>query len=381
MTHAPPNRRIPDWVPTAALHYLAHTERGQSIRALARGAGCHASTVLRQIRRIELRRDDILVELALQRLGPLERRGVPASCGTAIAKKERDVMMDQTRKDRQAARPVAIPVPEPALLVSADRLRDSTLPVLRRLAGPGTLLAVAADMDMAVVVRADGQRDLTVPRAVAEAMALKDWITCQHPGRIARYQITALGRAALMAMLAQAETRVMRGMAEAQTAIAAPAVGPEADDELPRRASRYGAPESPLAVLARRRDKDGAPFLSEALLRVGERLREDFELAQMAPGLAVDWEAVLTGAPLPQRARHAPRGADGARSRVASALRDLGPGLGHVALRCCCRLEGLETAERDLGWAARSGKVVLRIALTRLQRHYAGLGAEAAMIG
>jgi hypothetical protein len=64
-------------------------------------------------------------------------------------------------------------------------------------------------------------------------------------------------------------------------------------------------------------------------------------------------------------------GASGAaRERVAAALRDLGPGLGDVVLRVCCYLEGLEVAERRMGWAARSGKIVLRIALQRLRRHY-----------
>jgi hypothetical protein len=59
-----------------------------------------------------------------------------------------------------------------------------------------------------------------------------------------------------------------------------------------------------------------------------------------------------------------------ARERVAAALRDLGPGLGDVALRVCCFLEGIEAAERRMGWAARSGKIVLRIALQRLRRHF-----------
>jgi hypothetical protein len=36
----------------------------------------------------------------------------------------------------------------------------------------------------------------------------------------------------------------------------------------------------------------------------------------------------------------------------------------------CCFLEGIEAAEQRLGWAARSGKIVLRIALQRLHRHY-----------
>lgn len=55
---------------------------------------------------------------------------------------------------------------------------------------------------------------------------------------------------------------------------------------------------------------------------------------------------------------------------MAAALRDLGPGLGDMVLRCCCFLEGLEAAERRMGWSARSGKIVLRIALQRLRRHY-----------
>jgi len=51
-------------------------------------------------------------------------------------------------------------------------------------------------------------------------------------------------------------------------------------------------------------------------------------------------------------------------------LQDLGPGLSDVVLRCCCYLEGLETVEKKLAWSARSGKIVLRIALLRLRRHY-----------
>ena len=48
----------------------------------------------------------------------------------------------------------------------------------------------------------------------------------------------------------------------------------------------------------------------------------------------------------------------------------LGPGLSDVVFRVCCFLEGLETVEKRLGWSARSGKVVLKIALERLAAHY-----------
>ena len=65
-----------------------------------------------------------------------------------------------------------------------------------------------------------------------------------------------------------------------------------------------------------------------------------------------------------------------------TALYNLGPGLGDVVLRTCCNLEGLEAAERRMGWAARSGKVVLRIALERHKRHYADVyGAHGRFVG
>ena len=60
------NTGVPEWVPGNALTYLAHVEAGRSIRSLAREAGCHASTILRMVRRFEMRRDDPLVDLALR---------------------------------------------------------------------------------------------------------------------------------------------------------------------------------------------------------------------------------------------------------------------------------------------------------------------------
>ena len=38
---------LPSWVPMPAQIYLAHTQAGLPIRALARMSGCHASTILR----------------------------------------------------------------------------------------------------------------------------------------------------------------------------------------------------------------------------------------------------------------------------------------------------------------------------------------------
>ena len=129
--------------------------------------------------------------------------------------------------------------------------------------------------------------------------------------------------------------------------------------------------ESPLLLLARRRDGAGKPFLSSGMVAAGERLREDFELAQMGPRVTQNWTGFMTSGIDVSRSGGGYRGgSESARDRVAMALRDLGPGMGDIVLRVCCFLEGIELTERRLGWSARSGKIVLRLALMRLERHY-----------
>jgi len=345
--------QLPCWVPKEALAYLLHTETGQPIRALAREAGVHASTVLRQVRALEARREDILVDQGLSRLG----RRVLAAEARALG-----------------ADPV---VP------SMDELSQEARRVLRLLCEAGAVLAVAAEMDKAVVVTEgeDGEsvRRLVVDHAAAEAMALAGWISCEAPGRVSRYRITGAGRDALKRMVADAENRAM-GFGEAPAPFDHAGLSRHrtvAKTE-PACRNRGQTAETPLTLLARRRDRSGRKFLSDDLVRAGERLREDYEMADIGSRGDEGWDSFLTKAEA-ARAKHG--GATAARGRVLGALRDLGPGLGDVALRCCCHLEGLESAEKKMGWSARSGKVVLRIALQRLRRHYDRLGDDATLMG
>lgn len=132
--------------------------------------------------------------------------------------------------------------------------------------------------------------------------------------------------------------------------------------------------ESPLGWLSKRKDTQGRPFLSETEVDAGERLRADFERAQLGPSVTQDWRRFLTaGKAKKTRAQidNAPdEGAEFARKRVMDALDTLGPGLADAALRTCCFLEGLEAVEQAMDWSARSGKIVLKIALQRLSDHY-----------
>lgn len=358
---------MPVWVPQSVRNYLAHTEGGTSIRELAREDGCHASTVLRQVRKLETRRDDPLVDAALRTLGAYQR----AASGIDAVQNQGSTPMANGSFD--------------APLTDAQTLAREGARVLRRLCEKGALLAVAENMEKAVVVR-DGAagastRTGVVDRVVAEAMALKGWIATKESGTVSRYRITSAGRAALADLLARAESRKATEGADDAHGYELAEVAQSAQAQ-PRKRSRYTTVESPLIALARRRDRDGAAFLSPDLVHAGEQLREDFELAQMSPVAPGAWESFLQApGETTLDAEEGGASAD-ARARMAAALNDLGPGLADVVLRCCCYLEGLEIVEKHLGWSARSGKIVLRIALMRLRRHYdETIGVGGGMIG
>lgn len=347
------------------MHYLQHTEQGLSIREVARAEGCHASTILRRIRRFEQRRDDPLVDEALSQLGEVHFRT------KQLASSAPEEITPMTAH--------FAPVDAPKSVCDEATVYREARRILRRLSESGAVLAVAPDMEKAAVLRnmPDGKatRTAVVDRAVAQAFALKEWITCKSAGRVASYGITSAGRAALKRLLSEDRSEA-RGFAEAPTPFGdqhrdwGHKVVLDDEETKPRRV-RYNMAESPVVTLARRREKDGTPFLTTDQVAAAERLREDFELAQLGPRVAQNWERFLTGGARGGFGAGDPAsGPEGARDRVAKALHDLGPGLGDMVLRCCCFLEGLEATEKRMGWSARSGKIVLRIALARLARHY-----------
>lgn len=129
--------------------------------------------------------------------------------------------------------------------------------------------------------------------------------------------------------------------------------------------------ENPLFWLRKRKGTDGKYIISEAQMRAGLRLQQDFFLATNKPKMTIDLTQVRTsnshksfeGAPMSEMAIDA-------RLRMQKAIKLLGPGLADIALEVCCYMQGLERAERHLGWPKRAGKVVLQIALARLALLY-----------
>lgn len=121
--------------------------------------------------------------------------------------------------------------------------------------------------------------------------------------------------------------------------------------------------ESPLSWLHAR------GHLDDRLFDAGERLRADYERAQLAPSVTMRCDPVRvkttgdTGLTPGERQI-------AAKARFDGALAAAGKGLQDVLWRVVCAGETLPDAERALAWPARSGKLVLRLALDRVADFY-----------
>ena len=126
--------------------------------------------------------------------------------------------------------------------------------------------------------------------------------------------------------------------------------------------------ESPLAWLHRRKARDGNRQISDIQFMAGERLRSDMEFGRMLPRVTANWSAPVSGA------SGAPASASdsalAARERVASACSAVGPEFSGLLIDVCGFLKGLEQVESERDWPARSAKLLLRLGLDRLVRHY-----------
>ncbi|WP_375397707.1 DUF6456 domain-containing protein [uncultured Sphingomonas sp.] len=130
-----------------------------------------------------------------------------------------------------------------------------------------------------------------------------------------------------------------------------------------RRSVTVNRAESALAWLGAR------GLLDTRQVEAGERLREDYERASIAPSVTMAWDRVRVdcggrGEGDPTTAQLA------ARDRFDAAIAAVGRGLNDILWRVVCAGEGVPAAERALGWPTRAGRLVLALALDRLADHY-----------
>lgn len=121
--------------------------------------------------------------------------------------------------------------------------------------------------------------------------------------------------------------------------------------------------ESPLTWLHAR------GHLSDRQFEAGERLRFDWERAQLSPGTTMRWDAVrVKGGP--DQGLNATERQLAAKARFDGAVAAAGQGLSDILWRVVCAGESLPVAEKALAWPVRSGKLVLGLALDRVAEFY-----------
>lgn len=360
--------------------YLAHTVAGRSMRQIAAEQGRQPSTVLRTIRRIEARRDDPLFDRLLSELETEGATDGPLFSTTCALRPPSELLSHIPPSVTSH-----IVIPEPPM-TNATPKHASLAPsaqdiaILRRLSEPDAFLMVAKGSEKAGVFCRSNQfrRPLAlITLNDATDLLRRDWVKCIRKSDLSsKYEITSAGRGALRRAVAKEAPKHQTGFAEEPSPFTtqhqlcgARRIANIQTGEIETVSVNLG--ESPLGWLAKRKNAKGEALLTADEVEAGERLREDFEMAQVGPKVGQDWSRFLTGGGKPTGSGRAPsEGPMFARERVAKAVDTLGPGLSDVALRVCCFLEGLEATEKRMGWAARSGKVVLKLALQRLVGHY-----------
>jgi hypothetical protein len=142
--------------------------------------------------------------------------------------------------------------------------------------------------------------------------------------------------------------------------------GDDAGSSRPRRSVTVNVAESPLGWLFAR------GLLTDRQFAAGERLRGDWERAQLAPRVTMSWDA----APVARGRGGSTDGTDlsaariDAKRRFHAAIGHAGPGLSDILWRVVCAGEGMRDAEIALGWPVRAGKLVLTFALDRVADYY-----------
>lgn len=130
-----------------------------------------------------------------------------------------------------------------------------------------------------------------------------------------------------------------------------------------RRSVTVNLAESPLGWL------HAHGHLEDRLFDAGERLRADYERASLGPSVTMRWDPVrVKGGAQPDLTESERQLA--ARQRFNAALREAGKGLEDILWRVVCAGETLPVAEKALHWPARSGKLVLKLALDRVADFY-----------
>jgi hypothetical protein len=246
---------------------------------------------------------------------------------------------------------------------------NRVLSIFRRLAKPGVCLLPChedrQESSFSGTYRIGDARDGREKGPLATAADIRDWLSQDLIESCAEgYRLSRAGAAWLKRKLSGTGDFQAQHQSRSARIIEIGGV---------KRPAMVNDAESPLAWLASRKDKTGAPLLAPHQLEAGERLRSDYQFAGLTARVTSSWSPAAHCNKSDGGQNEAASLQDNvmaARQRVVRALAAVGPELCGVLVDVCCHLKGLEEAEKSEGWPQRSGKVILQIALNRLARHY-----------
>jgi hypothetical protein len=242
---------------------------------------------------------------------------------------------------------------------------------LRYLARKGAHAVQVADDAASFAIRVEDKPEVLafIPAAIVAQARGRGWLDRDQQGRL---RLAAAGLKVLRKVLSQPTAAGGRPRKASGRGVKASKGGAA-------KSPTQALPDTPLAWLRRRKDKDGQPLITDAQFTAGERLAADWRRAQISRRITSDWSGVAAS----RQRRGAPDAgvelsdaAVAARERVKRAIAAVGSELAGILVDVCCHETGLEAAERAEGWPQRAAKVVLQLALTSLARHYGLIAPE-----
>jgi hypothetical protein len=236
----------PQWFAKAVHHYALIKDGAHTIRSLAREKNCHPSTILRQTRKIERLADTKAVQQALHRL--------------------------RTNEDE---------MPQYSSDFGMCSATAELQKLLHFLEAPDCFVVMAENLPKAVNIRdhsESGPKQIGIVSAeTAQAAAMQGLIARRGSGKVAKYFFVPKSRNEPSGF-SEANGKFHLGSQE---------TGSENTETVKRTTPEH---EKPMAILARRRDIDGRPFLNKSQLVAAQRLSEDYAIANLCLKTDIKWE-------------------------------------------------------------------------------------------
>ncbi len=227
-----------------------------------------------------------------------------------------------------------------------------------------------------VLIKTDSQTSLPLPMGVGALAVLieRGAVVCRSHSGVKRYHLTPEGGALVRRLQADQDPFADQHREIVLCALPARTSPEDAVPDQMRAQThrvRVNLREDPIAYLCR--SAHLAHWLGPAEMEAAARFQQDLHLANLLPSVTINWSRLAVDYAGSNGGLQASEVASHARQRIARASAALGPDLANVLMDVCGFGKGLEGIEAERHLPARSGKVVLVLALRALARHY-GLG-------